>query len=50
MIINDLYFHGTRLSPNEADAVLVVYANAVLALTTGTKALQPIPGRYTQIV
>jgi hypothetical protein len=49
VIVGDLNVAGVIVAPNEADAILVVDANAVLAFTISAERLKPIPGRDLQV-
>jgi hypothetical protein len=49
MIVDDFNFAGVALSPYETDAPLLVYPDAVLALSIPSKQLQPIPGNCLQV-
>ena len=50
MIVHDLHLVGFAAVPNEADAPLVVDANAVLSFTVARKGLKPVPRRNSQVV
>jgi hypothetical protein len=49
MVIDDFDVLGAAVRPSEADAPLVVDANAVLALPVSPQGLQPVPRRNPQI-
>ena len=49
MIVGYFDFYGTSFGPDEADAILVVDANAVLPASVPGQSLQSIAGRYTKI-
>ena len=49
MIIHDFYFVGIAVTPNKADAPLLVDTNTVLAHSIRFERFQIIPGRRTQI-
>ena len=49
MIVNDLNFVGISVSPNEADAPLIIDSNAVLALAIAAQAFEPVSSRSGQI-
>ena len=49
MIIGYLDFGGTGLGPDEANAIPVVDANAVLTAAVPGQALQSVAGRYAKI-
>jgi hypothetical protein len=49
MIVHNLYVHGIRLSPTEADSPLVVYPNAVLTYPIASEGLQPVPRNRSEI-
>jgi hypothetical protein len=49
MIVHNLYVHGIRLSPTEADSPLVVYPNAVLTHPIASEGLQPVPRNRSEI-
>lgn len=50
MVIDDLDVPGFAVSPNEANAPLIVDANAVLPLPVAAQGFQAIAGRCPQIV
>ena len=50
MVIDDLDLVGMVVVPDEADAVLVIDANGMLALSVSTECLQAIVGRNAEIV
>lgn len=50
MIVHDLYIPGIAVTPDEADAPLIVDANAVLPASVATKGLQPVAGRDSQVI
>jgi hypothetical protein len=49
VIVHDLYVVRVAVSPNEADAVLVVDPNAVLSLAISPQLLESITGRDPEI-
>ena len=49
MIVNDFHIFGACGGPAEADAELVIHADAVLPGAIALEQLQPIPGRYPKI-
>jgi hypothetical protein len=49
MIVYDRHVMRPVFLPNEADAPLIVDANAMLALAIALQRLEPIPWRCTQI-
>jgi hypothetical protein len=50
VVINDFDILGGAVSPSEANAPLVVYADAVLALASTSKSLEPVSGRHAKVV
>jgi hypothetical protein len=50
MIVDDFHVVGVTFPPHEADAVLIIDSDAVLALALAVQSLQPVPGRNVQIV
>ena len=50
MIINNFHLPHTPAIPNKANAVLVIYANRVLARTISLQRLQPVARWYAQII
>jgi hypothetical protein len=48
VIVRDLYSLGAVGGPLEADPVLIVDANAVLAFAIAPERLQPIPRRHPE--
>lgn len=50
MVIDDLYPGGAVLSPNEAEAPLVVDADTVLALAVALEGFESVGGWNTQVV
>lgn len=49
MVIHDLYLGRVALAPHEADAPLVVDANAVLPLSVAFQLFKPVTGRSGQV-
>jgi hypothetical protein len=49
VVVYNLNFVGVSISPLKADSILVIDANAVLAFSIASKALQPIARRYGHI-
>ena len=49
MIVSYLDFDGTCVGPDEADAIPVVDANAVLPASVPGQSFQPVAGRYAEI-
>lgn len=50
MVINNFNLLGMAIDPNEANAPLVVDADAVLSSAVAAQSFQPIARRYTQKV
>jgi hypothetical protein len=50
VIVHDLDLGGAAVGPHEAEAVLVVDADGVLALPVAAQRLEPVAGRNTEIV
>jgi len=50
MIINDLNVEGVPILPGEAYSPLVIDADAVLPGAVAFQRLQPVAGRYPQIL
>src|SRR3990172_8274234 len=48
VVINDLHVFGADIRPNEADAVSVVDANAMLPLSVAAQRFQLVAGRYPE--
>lgn len=49
MIVHDLHIIGVPIVPDEADAVLIVHANAVLAPPVASERLEPVTGERRQV-
>ena len=49
VVVRDFDLVGIATLPSEADAVLIVDADAVLPAAVATQALQAVPGRDRQI-
>jgi hypothetical protein len=49
MIVHDLYVVRVAVSPNEADAILIVDPNAVLSLAIPSQLLEPISRRDPEV-
>ena len=49
MIVSYFDSDGTCVGPDEADAILVVDANAVLLASVPSQSFQPVAGRYAEI-
>jgi hypothetical protein len=49
MVVHNLYVHGIRFNPTEADSPLVVYSNAVLTYPIAGEGLQTVPRNRSQI-
>jgi hypothetical protein len=50
VVVDELDVSGTGGAPGEADPPLVVDTDAVLAGAAATELLQPVAGRYAQVV
>jgi hypothetical protein len=50
MVVDDFHVVGVAIPPHEADAILIIYSDAVLALALAVQSLQPVSGRHTQII
>jgi len=50
MVVNNLDVVGFSLDPGEADAPLIVYANAILSLSAAAQFFQMISRRNPEIV
>ena len=50
MVIDDFYVVGVAIPPHEADAVLIIDSDAVLALALAVQNLRPVSGRNIQII
>lgn len=50
MVVDDLHPVGAVLSPDEAEAPLVVDADTVLALAVGAESFESVGGRNTEVV
>ena len=49
VVVDDLYVEGISGAPDEADAPLIVDADAVLASTIALERFEPIAGRNAQV-
>ena len=50
MIINDLHFRWPCFRPDEANAILIVHANAMLSEPIVLQGFQLVPGWHPEIV
>lgn len=50
MIIDDLHVRSTRSRPAEADAILIVHPDAVLARPVTLERFKPVSGRHAKVV
>jgi len=50
MVVDDFHVVGVALPPHEADAILIIDPDAVLALALAVQRFQPVSGRHTQII
>ncbi len=50
MIVDNLNIMGVSIFPPEANAPLVIHANAILAGTLSLQFLEPVPGWHSQVV
>jgi hypothetical protein len=50
MVVDDFHVEGVALPPHEADAILIIDPDAVLALALALQRLQPVSGRHAQII
>jgi hypothetical protein len=50
MVVDDFHVVGVAIPPHEADAILIIDSDAVLALALAVQSLQPVSGRHTQII
>jgi hypothetical protein len=50
MIVHNLNISGVAFDPMEADAILIINSNAMLAFSIPLQFLQPISGRSSQII
>ena len=50
MVVYDFHIVGVAVPPNEADAILIIDTDAVLALALAMQSLQPVSGRNIQII
>jgi hypothetical protein len=50
MVVDDFHVVGVAISPLEADAILIIDSDAVLTFALAVQSLQPVSGRYTQII
>ena len=50
MVVDDFHSVGVALPPHEANAILIIDPDAVLALAFAVQRLQPVSGRYPQII
>ena len=49
MVVRNLHFMGSIRLPDKADAVLIIYSDAVLAHSISLERLQPVSRRYPQV-
>ena len=50
MVVDDFHIVGVAVPPHEADAILIIDSDAVLALTLTVQSLQPGSGGDIQII
>ncbi len=50
MVVDDFHVVGIAIPPHEADAILIIDSDTVLALALAVQSLQPVSGRHTQII
>jgi hypothetical protein len=50
MVVDDFHVAGVALQPQEADAILIIDPDAVMALALAVQRLQPVSGRHAQII
>lgn len=50
MVVDDFHIVGVAVPPYEADAILIIDSNAVLALALTVQSLQPVSGGDIQII
>jgi hypothetical protein len=50
MVVYDFHIVGVAVPPHEANAILIIDSDAVLALALAVQSLQPVSGRHTQII
>jgi hypothetical protein len=50
MVVDDFHSVGVALPPHEANAILIIDPDAVLALAFAVQRLQPVSGRHAQII
>ena len=48
MVVDDFHVVGVAIPPHEADAILIIDPDAVLALALAVQRFQPVSGRHTQ--
>ncbi len=46
MVVHDFHIVGVAVPPHEADAILIIDPDAVLALALAVQRLQPVSGRH----
>lgn len=49
MIVDDLHVVGITIVPDEADAVLIINSNAVLATSIACERLNPVTRKHRQV-
>jgi hypothetical protein len=49
VVVDNLDTYRTRIRPGEADAILIIYPDAVLTSTVARERLEPATWRYTKI-
>jgi hypothetical protein len=50
MVVDDFHIVGVAVPPHEADAILIIDSDAVLALALAVQSLQPVSGGDIQII
>ena len=50
MVIHDLHLEGVSITPDEADSILVIDADAVLSRPVSLEGLQSIARRYSKVL
>jgi hypothetical protein len=50
MVVDDFNLVGVALPPYEADAILIIDPDTVLAFALSVQRLQPVSGRHAQII
>ena len=50
MVVDDFHVVGVALPPHEADTIVIIDPDAVLALALAGQRLQPVSGRHAEFI